>query len=481
MHPALRLFHCAIAAAGVVILASTVEARDALAPGGLSVTRPAESRVDGCVVIQGNWGTFINGKSYQQNPLDTFKGWQYATYYDQDRRLSVARRKLPAGAWEIIHFPDYVFKGDDNHNVTVLGVCPHDGTIHLAFDHHSDPLHYRISKPGVADEPERVKWAPDLFSDVRDWLKPGQKVGSVTYPRFARTPQGNLLLTFRDGIHYDGRLMFSEYDLAKAGWSERWQVISSQGRYVFGDRVSTSRSSYENGVHFDYQTGRLHMSWTWREEGALQHNVNYAWSEDNGRTWFNSEGKPIGGPKQSIGIDSPGIAIWEVSPARGIDNSEGQCVDALGQPHILVWHLRNGEPDLKPGERNEAKSAYYHYWRDARGKWHQNELPHPVDKSERNRPKIIATRDNDLVGMFNFQGNIVLCGATLKNEYRDWAVLRKEPGPWDGEPLPDPYRWRDEGVLSIYMQKESKQPRQPSDLFVLDFLVASGATGMEPK
>jgi len=72
-------------------------------------------------------------------PIETFKGWQYVTYYDAQRHVCIGRRKLPDGDWELIHFNDYLFEGNDNHNVTVLGISRIDGTIHLAFDHHGEP------------------------------------------------------------------------------------------------------------------------------------------------------------------------------------------------------------------------------------------------------------------------------------------------------------------------------------------------------
>ena len=56
---------------------------DIPAPAGLALDTIGRSKVDVGLTIQGAWGTFINGKSYQQMPLDTFNNWQYATYYDQ--------------------------------------------------------------------------------------------------------------------------------------------------------------------------------------------------------------------------------------------------------------------------------------------------------------------------------------------------------------------------------------------------------------
>ena len=146
---------------------------------GLDLNKTGQSIVDEALTIDGRWGTFINGKSYQQMPLDTYQGWQYITYYDQQRQLSVGRRKLPDGAWELIHFEDYLFEGVDNHNVAVLGIGHGDGTIHLAFDHHGEPLNYRVSQPGVATDPENVKWDASLFSDVDDRLKQGYPQSSL--------------------------------------------------------------------------------------------------------------------------------------------------------------------------------------------------------------------------------------------------------------------------------------------------------------
>jgi len=466
----------ALLVTAVLLAQGDQPARTSTPAEGMVLVKAGRSRVDVGVTIDGQWGTFINGKSYQQMPLETHKGWQYATYYDQQRRLSISRRKLPGGAWEVIHFDDYVFEGDDNHNVTVLGICPKDGTIHLAFDHHTEPLHYRVSKPGIANAPDKVKWTADLFSEVRDWLQRGKPIARVTYPRFVPTPQGSLLLVSRDGIATNGNVTLCEYDAARGGWSERWVVTSSSGIYEFEGRKSDSRYAYLNGVHYDYRTRRLHISWCWREKmGHTFVNVNYAYSDDNGRTWFNNAGRQIGGPDHLIGIKSPGISVWDVDPHHGLDNQHGQYVDGLGQPHILVWHLRKGEPLLNIGERDPSKSSYYHYWRDANGMWRQNELPHPVDNSEANRPKVLSTRDNDLVAMFNYKGKIVLCGATARNQYRDWKTLHVEDGPWDGEPLPDLSRWRQEGILSIYIQEAPSQKRQPTGVYILEFSLAQGS------
>src|SRR5210317_1500458 len=62
------------------------------------------------------FGRNINGKTHQQWPAQTFNGYQYVTYYDQNRNVCLGRRKLPSGEWEIIRFTDYQILSNDSHN-----------------------------------------------------------------------------------------------------------------------------------------------------------------------------------------------------------------------------------------------------------------------------------------------------------------------------------------------------------------------------
>lgn len=70
-------------------------------------------------------------------------GWRYVPYYDANRHVCLARRKLRDSSWQFIRFEDYVLNHDDVHNTISVGICPKDGTIHLSFDHHNHPLYYR--------------------------------------------------------------------------------------------------------------------------------------------------------------------------------------------------------------------------------------------------------------------------------------------------------------------------------------------------
>ena len=108
----------------------------------------------------------LNAYAFQQDAIVTFNGFQYAAYWfnngpdDGDTLyLCVARRQLRLRSngppvvpnnkenearaetdcdWEVLELRDYEQTVDDGHNTVSLGICPGDGTIHLAFDHHCD-------------------------------------------------------------------------------------------------------------------------------------------------------------------------------------------------------------------------------------------------------------------------------------------------------------------------------------------------------
>jgi len=140
---------------------------------GLSAKKIGDSDVDSKALILGEkqfgnvrFGNRINGGSFQQEAVVTHEGHQYVGYYNGDRQVCIARRKLPLGKWEIIRFGDYSFRNNDAHNTISIGICPVDGTIHVAFDHHCTPLHYRVSTKGAATHPATTRWQASLFGPI---------------------------------------------------------------------------------------------------------------------------------------------------------------------------------------------------------------------------------------------------------------------------------------------------------------------------
>ena len=67
------------------------------------------------------------------------------------------------------------------------------------------------------------------------------------------------------------------------------------------------------------------------------------------------------------------------------------------------------------------------------------------------------------------QGVLIIMAATAASRWSDWQVIHLERGPWMNEMLGDPYRWQEEGVLSVLVQASPAQPREPTALRILDF------------
>ncbi len=438
------------------------------------VHRIGVSMVDtAALTIDGAYGQAINGKAFQQDALVSHRGWQYLAYYDAARRVCLARRKLPDGTWQILRFTDYDFTSNDAHNTISLGISARDGTIHLAFDHHGDPLHYRVSRRSVASDPEGVEWVPSLFGPVTSELEQGRPV-RITYPRFVPTPDGSLQFSYRQGGSGDGDRMLVDYDPERGVWTGTRMIDSREGSYEDEAGVSDSRCSYPNG--YDYgPRGRLHATLVWREssEGA-NHDLVYVFSDDGGRTWRNNRGEPLAGPPR---VDSPGITVVEIGRGLGLMNTHGQAVDSKGRIHAVMWHSTEASLSAAgsaPGRERwgpaEAR-RYHHYWRDLEGEWHHGELP----GRSGGRPKLFFdARDNAVLIFGSERGaasDLMIAVATAATGWTDWRIAHTEPGPFVNEMLGDRIRWAEEGVLSIMVQDMPAEPHEPTPLSVLDFTV----------
>jgi hypothetical protein len=271
--------------------------------------------------------------------LWTHKGWQYAAFWDDACEVSVARRQLPGGAWSVVSLPGYqrttkinrgrggaVSRGfGDGHEKVAMGISP-DGFLHLAFDHHVSTLHYRRSRLPVAEDPAAHPWSPGLFGPVQDDLG-GPGIEDVTYPRF--TSDG---VRFILHLRLNGDAGSADSHLFEYAHG-RWIINTPQASKLIdkhwsgGDRTV---SAYPFGLCL--QNGRRHLAWCWRDtpDASTCHDLCYADSEDNGRTWLNNAGQVIGITGQkSLTPDSPGVAVWRIPP--GTTYISGGSISVIGR------------------------------------------------------------------------------------------------------------------------------------------------------
>lgn len=435
----------------------------------------------------GNFGRILNGSTVQQEALVTYEGYQFAAWYhngSSDEDIFLSRRDLNGTTWETIDTGYGLENGDataslesrrwDSHDVVTLGISG-DGRIHLSYDQHVDEFRYLTTDTGFATSPSSV-WNQANFELERNSLNPGgATIPRVTYPRFTNLGD-NLAFTYRDRSSSNGDHYIANYDSQTGLWNSTQQFTDGQvGTYIDVDGNSSDRrNAYLNGVDVD-PTGRMHISWTWRENTPnANHDINYAYSDDNGATWNNNAGANLG---NIITLNSPGIEVVDLDIRQALINQQGQLVDSEGGVHVLMRHRRQ-EPgfEWQSGDPvfDTSDAAYHHYYRDpVSGTWDVNRLP--VDKPVGSRPKIGIDPDGNLFGIYRSGNDLIIAGAEkTASGYYDWDTLYTEAAnDYEGDPLLDPVRLTEEGILSVFLQERAptSDPEIPtaSPLHVLEF------------
>lgn len=317
------------------------------------------------IVKPGNLWNFGAGS------LWTHKGWQYAAYWDDARQVTVGRRKLPEGKWETFSLPDYqrTSTGDrgkggkksqgfgDGHEKVAMGISP-DGVIHLSFDHHLSTLRYRYTVLPVADNPEKYTWTPELFSPVKDNLG-GPQIVSVTYPSFSTDGKHFVLYLRLNGGSGSADSNYFEYMDGKWLINDEASAKLIDKNWSGGDKTV---NAYLHGLVF--HNGRRYITWCWRDTPNARtcHDLCFAYSDDQGKTWKNNDGKVIGKRgEMPITADSPGVAAIEIPPGSWFQNGGSMVVDSDGRGHVLMQGEK-GQPvhferDPFSGEWSRNKSS----------------------------------------------------------------------------------------------------------------------------
>ena len=443
--------HRSVVAAAIVMSALT------LLLNGTAAAAVAAPRVEKALeqVVATDASTFrLNGISFQQDAITSLNGWQYVAFYSDVagrpgvRHLNIARRKMDVfvyGGWQRLEFTDYEQTLDDSHNVVSMGISPRDGTIHLAFDMHAchpgNTLHYRRSVPGLATDPQDVAWQASSFGAVTNRLgnvtmpavgtfcgANSPSLSPITYPRFVATPQGDVLLSMRVGVPGNGHEHLWSY--ANGTWTQL-------GRYIDG----SGANPYLNGLDYD-RNGRLHVTWIWREEPALttSHDINYIYSDDNGRTWKNNSGAAAGtsgsAPVTKSSVGPPAVPIAQNS---GLLNQEAQAVDAAGRVHLMMRDNISGS------------LRWVHWVRGVTdGRWNRRVTPF----NPGGRAKIVAARKagtpyDDVYALLPGTG---IASASGEDSWRNWTVVDTDYARFGSEAVYDRRRLADSGLLSLMGQ-----------------------------
>lgn len=422
-------------------------------------------------IVATNAATSIEGAnfaSFQQNAIMTYKGYQYVTYWNNISRVCLARKKLPVGQWEVIEFKDYTVSPSrvaDNHYTISMGICENDGTIHLAFDHHNDELHYRKSVIDLANKPSEFAWTAASFGAKQNYLVSGTAISNVTYPRFISKPNSDLLFECRLGWSGDGDDFLWEY-AAKSG---TWTYI---GEYLNG--TSVGENAYINGIQYD-SSGRLHVSWVWRQtpDAQTNHDIYYGYSDDDGRSWKNAAAQTIGFANSNpMKMSSPGLKIWTIGTNRGLINQESQAVDNNGGIHILQSYIDAGVANTGFWNSRISNGMLHHIYQDESGTWHNDVLA----PSTRNRSEIAVDANNNV---YVVAPNYRIYFASAANQWKTWTEFDlSESTSAINEGLIDREALLNENVLSFIFAHSDNNGKIIVPYYLLDKMTEAIGQGL---
>jgi hypothetical protein len=426
------------------------------------------------------WPHF-NCASFDQDKIVSFGDYQYTLYWSADQALVLVRRNLRTQELQTFRFSGYHLSINprDGHRNTVLGMSPHDGRLHLSWDHHNNDLRYTRSCANfLTHPPDKITWAD--FEPAQPLTPDAPQ--RVTYPRFFNDHHDNLFFIYRTGSSGSGDSVLSKYDPAGSRWIITARCLfSKEGTYPAWEN-STSRNAYLHDVLFD-QTGRLHITWVYREAGrswASNHDLHYAYSDDEGCTWKNNAGRQIADTSQNdpIALDDPGIVIQSIPVYSWLMNQCGMALDQSGQPHVATFHMEEPyRPDVlehdPPGEVLH-RLAIHHYWRDAKGAWHNSgPILHAPVPGERIRRPIIVTDTSNNVLIYASSSKGHLCHTALaKDHYQTRSTFQLTDSQYHATDASKPDRrlLKTEGILSFTVDPSSDSERRA--FAIADFSLA---------
>ncbi len=376
-------------------------------------------------------GSSVNVLANSQHTLLTHGDTQFAAFYAADSTLVLAKRTHGSESWTT-HRTAFQGRTADAHNSIALGVDG-DGFLHVAWDHHNNPLNYaRGTAPGS------LELGPHEAMT-------GALENRVTYPAFLPLPGGDLLFFHRDGTSGRGNLVLNRYDVRARLWTQvHANLINGEG----------ARSAYP--AYTVDATGALHLAWVWRAtpDVATNQDIAYARSADGGVTWTGADGRRLAVPFTAANADY----ALRVGPNRSLMNPPSLAADSLGRPLIANYWTPEG-----------SDVPQFHVLRHDGFKWRVSQVTArttpftlagggtknpPISRAvlavraaeDEGREVVLVYRDDEK------EGRIVAatCEDLRKTGWRFTALTTSSVGAW--EPSFDPVIWARTGELHLLVQ-----------------------------
>ncbi|REG96317.1 BNR repeat-containing protein [Flavobacterium aquicola] len=391
-----------------------------------SVYSTAQLRTNESEIGLGWSSNSVNTVIFRNSALTTVRNWQYASYYNPDGKMVLAKRKLDSNDWQKVITP-YSGNVKDAHNSISIAIDS-DGYLHVSWDQHDTRLRYAKSK-----KPFSLELGEEQSMTGNDETK-------VTYPEFHNLPNGKLLFCYRSGASGRGNMIMKLYNVKTQKWT------SLQHNLIDGEN---QRSAYWQ-ICVDKKG--IYMSWVWRESWDVSTNndICYAFSADGGQTWQKSTGE-----KYRLPITKSTAEIaWKVPQKSSLINQTAMTVDTEGNPYIASYWDDSDVPQYKVVYLGKGK------WNKIDTDFHNKPFNlggGGTKKIPISRPEILVSRSM-LYLLFRDEeraDKITLASANLdKKQWKLADITDYSVGQW--EPNLDKQLWKDKGELHIFSQNVSQ-------------------------
>lgn len=381
------------------------------------------------IPVEPGWAaTKVNTAIFRHHALLTRERQQFVSYYDAKGFVTVAQRNVGSNAW---NFHRTEIKGhiSDAHNVISMGLSP-DGLLHLSYDHHGAPLHYRRSLSAA----EPAVFGPELPMT-------GRLEKRVTYPQFVNLHDGTLLFFYRDGGSGRGDLCINRYRTDDQSWEVlQHPLISGEGKCnPYWCRPATGTD------------GSLQIAWCWRRSGdaATNSRICYARSDDGGTTWSDSRGQRYDLPitPQTAEVIDP------VEENQNLSNQDSSEVDSHNRLHVAI-------------RKNDAAGIpqFFHIWWNGK-QWRQSLVSSFTEsftmkgggtlRTPLSRADLLLDKLDRVYLLYrdNRRGSLPMMATASPPDYDRWThVALADVNLRQWEPNYDIGRWKREGVLDLFIQ-----------------------------
>jgi len=372
----------------------------------------------------------VNAVIFRKNSLVTFRDTQYIAYYNNERFVVLGKRKTGTDHWQLKTTP---YKGNtaDAHN-TISIMTDGDGYLHLAWDHHNNPLNYCKSiNPGSLELTGRLSMT-------------GSNEQKLSYPEFHQLTNGDLLFFYRDGGSGNGNLVINRYDLSTKKWtSVQRNLVDGEGK----------RNAYWQAC--TDTKGTLHISWVWREnpDVASNHDLCYARSKDGGKTWEQSTGEQYTLPI----TEATAEYVCRIPQKSELINQTSMVADEKGNPFIATYWKEAGD-----------SIPQYHVVYKTGSRWKVNNLgfrttPFTLSgvgtkRIPISRPQIVTWKSGKKFNVALIfrdiergdKASVAMSNNISKGKWKRQDLTEASLGSW--EPTYDTELWKQKNTLNLFIQ-----------------------------